>query len=580
MQAEPLSVHAADTTEPATMAHAERNGLCCSVAGAPRWLQPDLQQVAERRGHGEALADAWQMFGTDLLEHVGGAFSFSVVDERAGRTMLAVDRMALQNLYFALNPGKAPVSGVTPAEVRRHLGGSAEISAQALFHYLVFWWIPAPLTVFSGLRRVLPGQRILVDHVSGQTEASYYWHMPYDEPSGLAPEDLAASLRERMRIAVERCIEQTDPDTIGVFLSGGLDSSTVAGHFGEAVGRPARTYTIGFAEDGFDESEYAAATARHFGTRHHHYRMTADDFYASLPDIVRCSAEPFANTSIVPVYWCARMARQDGITLMLAGDGGDELFAGNSRYAEETIFEHYWRLPAPLRKLLQTALPQSSSFAPLRKAVSYVNYAKQPLPDRLLAGNFFSTVRIEDVFCDDVLHSLDRAGPFEVMRDAYHRTASRDRVQQMMHLDLKLILADGDLPKVNTACAAAGVYVRYPFLDDDVVELAAQIPSGVLMRGNRLRDFFKRSYAGFLAPETISKKKHGFGMPTMRWMKEHAGLERLALDSARDFSERGYLRRTFLDRVVSEYRHATEDTHASGMLCDIMLLELWLKAHV
>ena len=580
MQAEPLTVGAVGNIEPAATAYTERGGLCCAVAGSPRWLEPALQQTAERHGHGEALAEAWQTFGAAFLERVGGAFSFSVVDQGAGKTLLAVDRMGLQNLYFAASPGNTPVFGATPTDVRRRINGAAEISAQALFHYLVFWWIPAPLTIFSGLRRVLPGQRILIDHASGQTEASYYWQMPYDEPSGLDGEGLAALLRERMRAAVGRCVAQTDPDTIGVFLSGGLDSSTVAGHFGEAAGRPARTYTIGFAEDGFDESEYAAATARHFGTRHRHYRMTADDFYASLPEIVRFSPEPFANTSIVPVYWCARMAREDGITLMLAGDGGDELFAGNSRYAEETIFAHYWRIPTPLRKLLETALPSSSSFAPLRKARSYVNYAKEPLPDRLLAGNFFSTVRIEDVFCDDVLHSLDRAGPFDVMRDAYHRTASRDRVQQMMHLDLKLILADGDLPKVNTACAAAGVDVRYPFLDDDVVELAAQIPSGVLMRGNRLRDFFKRSYAGFLAPETISKKKHGFGMPTMRWMKEHAGLERLALDSARDFGERGYLRRAFLDRIVSEYRHATADTHASGMLCDIMFLELWLKAHV
>jgi asparagine synthase (glutamine-hydrolysing) len=344
----------------------------------------------------------------------------------------------------------------------------------------------------------------------------------------------------------------------------------------EASSGRAKTFTIGFAHAKYDEVHYAEIAARHFKTEQHNYYLTPKDVVALLPEVSRVSDEPFGNSSIIPAYYCAKMAKEEGVSLMLAGDGGDEIFAGNSRYVDQAVFELYGQLPNVLRRGLIEPIVNVPGFERLpllRRARGYIRQASLPMPDRLENYNFYHTADLVQVLEADFLAAIDPAEPLANMREAFGRSASPALVKRMMHLDLKIALADNDLRKVNMACAMAGVAVAYPFLDDDVVEFSAQIPAGLLLRRFERRWFFRQAVKDFLAPETLAKRKHGFGMPFAEWPRQDPELHAIAMDCLAGFQRRHYLRADFLERL----RNGAEGASHDGLVWDIMMLELWMR---
>jgi asparagine synthase (glutamine-hydrolysing) len=292
----------------------------------------------------------------------------------------------------------------------------------------------------------------------------------------------------------------------------------------------------------------------------------------------RAADEPFGNSSVVPAYYCSKMARERDVALMLAGDGGDEIFAGNSRYIDQQIFDFYDHVPEFVRAyMLEPVLFHTPGLAKTtlgRKARNYVQRARLPMPDRAEARNFYQNTDLADVLETDVLRDIDRAEPLANLRDAYERTRSRTMLQRMMHLDLKITLADNDLRKVAIASDMAGVPSAYPFLDDDVVEFAAQIPSSLLIRWLSRRWFFRQAVKDFLPPETLAKRKHGFGMPYTEWPRDNAELRDITLDCVNGFRRRHYFKSDFLDRFVGG---AGDGSVYDSLVWDIVMLELWLR---
>jgi asparagine synthase (glutamine-hydrolysing) len=328
---------------------------------------------------------------------------------------------------------------------------------------------------------------------------------------------------------------------------------------------------------------FARITAQHFNMQQHEYYVTREDVVDAVPKIAAHYDEPFGNSSTLPTYLCARLAAQNGIDCMLAGDGGDEVFAGNTRYIQKSMFDTYARLPRALRRgaiePLIACLPGRERSRAVRWAHNFVRIANLPLPDRMEVYNSFADLPLTAVFEDDLAAAIDRGAPLQVLREAFQRTDSDSTLHRLMHMDLKIILADGDLRKVNGACQLAGIDVRYPFMDDDVVGMSGRVPPDLLVKDRRIRHFYKEAFSGFLPPEILAKPKQGFGLPTIQTMKSHAALQDLAFDSVSSFRRRGYLKPEFLDNVMKWYRAADTDTHGSGMLSDIMVLELWLCAH-
>src|SRR3569623_496647 len=311
-------------------------------------------------------------------------------------------------------------------------------------------------------------------------------------PTAQLAEEFRALLRDGVRRTLARPHRK-----LGNFLSGGTDSSTLAGLVTELTGTPAETYSIGFDAPGYDESHYADIAVQHFGTRHHTYYVTPQDVVDAIPLIARQYDEPCGNASAVPTYYCAKMAKEDGVDLMIAGDGGDELFGGNARYVKQKTFELYYNVPAALRRALIEPLafhiPGADSVAPLRKRRSYITQARVPLPDRLESYNFLHRSPARDIFDAAFLEHVDVGEPVRNLREVSPRTDGADALYRMLHLDLKVTLADSDLRKVNRMCEAAGVGVSYPLLDDAMVEFSGRVPADLMIKGYTLRYYFKDS---------------------------------------------------------------------------------------
>jgi asparagine synthase (glutamine-hydrolysing) len=367
---------------------------------------------------------------------------------------------------------------------------------------------------------------------------------------------------------------------VGAFLSGGTDSSTIAGILCEVGGKPANTYSIGFAAEGYDEMEYARLASRHFGTAHHEYYVTPDDVVAAIPRVAGVFDQPFGNASALPAFYCAQLARKDGVTRMLGGDGGDELFGGNERYSKQHIFALYEQVPAPLRAaLLEPVIgnfPGGDHIKLIRKARSYIEQAKVPMPDRLETYNLLGHYGHDKVFTQEFLAGADASGPIKSLRQTYAENQAAALINRMLALDLKVTLADNDLPKVLKACELAGMEVAFPFLSEDMVAFSSGLTAKQKLNGTKLRYFFKEALRGFLPDEIITKQKHGFGLPFGVWLQQHKPLQQLASDSLTDLKKRNIVRPEFIDTLVGKHLNEHAGYHGT-MVWVLMMMEQWFR---
>jgi len=551
------------------------HSVWAAIIGRPRWVHPELASLASAEGHASALTHAYRQYGLNLFACLRGSFALAVIDLDARRALLAVDRVGVHTMCYSQPKSGGIVFGSTTDTVRPHPAVGASVSEQAIFDYLYFSMCPSPGTIYREQFKLLPAQYAVYQDNAVRT--GLYWQMPYRETTSEPLELLSAEMMETLRVGVARAIAGRGMASLGAFLSGGLDSSTVTGLLSEATGRRAKTFTIGFSHDEYDEAAYAEIAARHFGTEHHYHPITPKDVVGILSPLSRAFDEPFGNSSAVPTYFCAKIAKERGIELMLAGDGGDEIFAGNSRYVDQQIFALYGQIPLALRAYLIEpivfGLPGFDRWLLGRKARNYIQRAKTPMPERLETHNFYGSAALPGVFTADVLSTIDPGKPVSNLREVYERTASNSLLQRMLHLDLKITLADNDLRKVGRACDMAGMSVAYPFLDDDVMEFAAQIPPSLLIRRFDRRWFFKHAVRNFLPPETLAKRKHGFGMPFREWPRQDEELREVAIDCLRGFRQRHYLRPDFMDRVIN----GDETDAYDELIWDIVMLELWFR---
>jgi len=410
--------------------------------------------------------------------------------------------------------------------------------------------------------------------------------MPYREHSDLLPQELEVQLRELLGDAVDSAMEKAGNGRIGAFLSGGLDSSTMAGLIERANPGKVICFTIGFDADGYDEMPYAKLAAEHFKCRHHPHYLTSEDLMDAIGRIVEAYDEPYGNSSAVPTYVCARVARENGVDTMIAGDGGDELFAGNERYVANRIFDYYTRLPRILRRGLieptVSLLSQNFESDFFRRCRNFVQYANIVKAERPFARNLYGEAVAEGVFDPDFLKKVDLAGPMREIRAIIDRAGTSSDVQRMMHTDLQRTLSDNDLVKVRRMCERAGVGVVFPFLDDRVVEFAAGIPEKTLLPNGELRGFYKSAFRDFLPRETIAKQKHGFGIPSMAWSCEIPALRDMLHDKISSFGNRGIFRKSYLDAMINSLIGNREVTMTDVQLVssawDVMMLESWLSS--
>lgn len=520
-----------------------------------------------------ALADDYRTLGAAALQKLSGAFTLAILDPERRTALLAIDRIGIEQLYYA--PQADGLLFATAPAVLTPVGGfDASIDPQAIYDYLYCHMIPSPRTIYRGLRK-LPASHFL-EWRDGALRVAPYWLPEFTE----TPIDVAATGREMLETietVIQREASETSAERLGAFLSGGIDSSTVAGMLTRAT-QPAHTYSIGFNVPGYDEMDYARTAVRHFQTTPHEYYVTPDDIVEWLPQIAAATDEPFGNSSLLPAFCCARFAREQGITRLLGGDGGDELFAGNERYATQGIFELFGRLPSALQTLLAVAVKPLATVPLARKAHSYVKQARVPLPDRMDSYAFLVRHEPIEVFSPDFLNQVSTLEPLELKQTAFFAPKDASDLNRMLYLDWHFTLHDNDLVKINTACRLAGVEIAYPLLDDEIVALSCRIPSADKLRGTNLRWFYKEAVRGFLPETIINKKKHGFGLPFGVWTRADPRLIAITDDALDSLKQHGWFQPTFLDQA----RRLHREGHAAyyGELVWILsMLELWLRGN-
>ena len=544
-----------------------------AVAGRACFTDRDLAERARRHGIAAALAHGYARRHTDVFAALSGSFALALLDSHNCEAVLAIDRMGTQSLCYGARESQL-VFGSTLDVVAACPGAEAGIDAQAIYDYVHFHMVPSPRTIRTGQQRLLPGTYVLWR--DGVAQVGSYWKMRYSESDRRAfpalKDTFIALLRDSVRSAAR-------DGNVGAFLSGGTDSSTLAGMLGEATGQRARTYSIGFEADGYDEMEYARIAARHFGTDHHEYYVTPEDVVAAIPGIAAVHDQPFGNASAVPTYYCARLAKEDGVDVLLGGDGGDELFGGNDRYAKQYLYSLYSDLPAALRKgLIEPIAMLMPSVGIAGKAQRYMRNASEPMPARYDNYNLLERLGAGSVFTDGFLETVDSRQPRARVAQDYGEAHARALINRMLALDLKYTLADNDIPKVARSCELAGVDVRFPMLDDALVAFSASLPPGLKLKGTQLRYFFKEALRGYLPDAIITKTKHGFGLPFGLWLQKHAPLRELAFDSLADLKGRRIVRGSFIDELTSMHVQA-HAAYYGTMVWILMMLELWFVHH-
>lgn len=554
----------------------EENGLLIAICGHARLMDSRFSALACSESIAAALAQAYAEKGSDAVALLAGDFALAILDERRGEALLAIDRMGVHSLTYTV-AGACLVFGSVADAINCHPAISARLDPQALYNYVYFHMVPGPGTIYGGQQRLLPGH--LLRYANGKAEVTPYWEMRFAEHVRRPFAELKQEFTDGLRNAVRSAA--TDSET-GTFLSGGTDSSTIAGMLGEVSGEPARTFSIGFEAEGYDEMDYARIAARHFKTRHHEYYVTPDDVTDAIPRIAAIYDQPFGNSSAVPTYYCARLAKSHGIARLLGGDGGDELFGGNARYAVQHIFSVYERVPAPLRKLLieplAYAIPAGEKITLVRKARGYLEQASVPMPARLETYNLLERFGAKRVFSADFLQGIDRSQPLTLLNGVYNNAHAGTLINRMLALDLQFTLADNDLPKVTRTCELAKMDVAFPLLDDAVVAFSAQLEPRLKLKGTTLRYFFKEALRGFLPDAILTKKKHGFGLPFGIWLQTHRPLQDLVRGSLADLRKRGIIREDFLDELTTV--HVAEHAGYYGtMVWVLMMLEQWLQHH-
>lgn len=529
-------------------------------------------QSGSRTGRSQSLLDAYLSRGVDFLVGLPEADTLLLIDTNQQRLMLATDPIGLTNIYYAEIPGGL-IFGSSADFIVRHPEVSNAISPQAVFDYIYLNHCPSPSTIYRQVKKLEGGQCLV--YQNGRVSLKRYWLPIFHEQSC----DLQQAGRELQQELIDAVRSMADTeDNTGAFLSGGLDSSSVAGALAKVFPGKAKTFSMGFDADGYDEIEYANIAVQRFNTRQHQYYVTPEDTVNAVPAIAAYYDEPFGNASALAAYYCAKLAKDHGVNRLLAGDGGDEIFAGNERYAKQMLFENYHRLPKFLSVGLEAtlnALPDVIAKQKLPfKAKRYIDQANAAMPDRLQDYNFLHRHAAADIFQADFLAEIDITAPLRQFREDYWRPESASTLNRMLYLDWKNTLHDNDLVKVNRMCEMAGVEVCYPLLDRRILDLSCRIPSNDKLRGQKLRWFYKQAMTGFLPERIINKPKHGFGLPFGVWLKDHQPLKQLAYGAINDLKRREFFKSDFLDHAI-EMHQSVHAAYYGDLVWMLMMLELW-----
>ena len=536
---------------------------------------PQLRRELENQGHRfytnsdtEVIVHLYEDLGADCVQKLRGMFALALYDEKRRCLLMARDRLGKKPLHYALANGRL----LFASEIKAILAVApdlVEVNAQALLDYLYFGYVPDPITAFTSIQKLPPGN--LLRFENGAISIRQYWDLPaYDTYFPKSEEECLEELERRLFEATRIRLISDVP--LGAFLSGGVDSSIVVAMMARASSGPVKTFSIGFAQDEFNEAHYARLVATKFGTEHHEMILNPD-VVQTVEHLTSSLEEPFADSSMLPTYYVSQMARQH-VTVALSGDGGDEIFAGYNRYrihASRQIFEH---IPEWTRTLYRNQVFPHLPVSVRKNKLSY--NISLPWQDRYVDGlSFVPAFEREQPLLSDGFRKVLYAGddPGNVLRRYFSHAPAQDPVSQMLYADTKTYMVADVLTKVDRMSMLNSLEVRVPILDHEVVEWAASLSSAYKLRGRRQKYIlFKLAERLGVPREALHRRKQGFALPLDHWMRHELKDMLMVLIEPRTL-QRGYFEPSGIRKLMDDHLHRGRDV--SGRLWRLLMFELW-----
>jgi asparagine synthase (glutamine-hydrolysing) len=518
----------------------------------------------------EVIVHAWEEWGPAALVRLHGMFAIAVWDARDRTLWLARDRPGIKPLHYTLvGDGIRFASEIKSFLVDPQFPRAVDLAA--LDHYCSFLYTPGDRSIFSSVRKLPPGH--VLRWKNGAAAIERYWTLPAGETFSGSERDAAHALREALAAAVRSHMVSDVP--LGAFLSGGIDSSAVVALMAEASPVPVRTFSIGFEDAAHDELPFARLVAERYATDHHEF-VVRPDALAILDRLIEHFDEPFGDSSAIPTWYVSEIARRH-VTVVLSGDGGDELFGGYERYIPHprvTTFDRL-RLPAKQR-VARLALRRWPRHARGRNFLRHV--ARGPEGRYLDAVGFFRPDEKEELYSAELTAAVSAFDTEAFAAAAFAGDEALSWPTRMMRFDFRTYLPEDVLAKVDRMSMAHSIESRVPLLDTAVVELAAALPASLKMRAGRQKHVLKEAVSDLLPPSLLDRPKHGFGVPVGNWFR--GGVGDLFADTllSRRARGRGLFQARTVERLVSEHLRGRRDHTLRLWL--LVVLELWQRQYV
>lgn len=540
----------------------------------------ELRRALIGRGHQfktdgdtEVIVHLYEEQGVDCVRHLHGMFAFALWDRRRRRLLVARDRIGKKPLFYAVRDG-----GVTFSSELRSLlqagGPPEEVDPRAVDAFLTFGYVPAPLSIFTGVRKLPPAHILVVE--DGRATVERYWRLDYSRKLEVGdPRELIEPIRQHLRAATQRRMIADVP--LGAFLSGGIDSSAVVAAMAEASSAPVKTFSIGFETEAYDELQHARRVADLFGTDHHEF-VVRPDAMEMVPKIVRQYGEPFADASAIPSFYLAELTRSE-VTVALNGDGGDEAFGGYTRYVSNRLGARLDRLPRSVRELLAAQAGRLGG----GDLTSMGNKARRLLEGLPLgpAGRYERYMSWIDadlraqLYSDDFAAHVRRETDPGVITGPWNQASGKDVLDVMLEVDVLSYLPGDLITKIDIATMAYALEARSPLLDHELMEFAASIPADLKVRGREKKWIFREALRGWIPDDILDRPKQGFSVPIGEWFRND--LRELVHEVLLDPHTlgRGYFRADTVTSMLA--RHDAGADSETKPLWALFVFELWQR---
>lgn len=539
-------------------------------------LQPQLESHGHKfrtRSDTEAIVHAYEQYGTGCVKHLRGMFAFAIWDDRQKMLFIARDRAGEKPLYYTVTATGTLVFGSELKSLLEHPGVSRVTSAESLDAYFSLGYVPDPLSIFKNINKLPPGH--FLTFRNGRVLIQEYWDFTYETNGNRrTEEDYIEELKELLDEAVRIRLVSDVP--LGAFLSGGVDSSTVVALMARHMNHPVKTFSIGFLEDSYNELKYARQAAKKFNTDHHEFFVTPE-ICNVVDELAWHFDEPFADSSAIPTYVVSKLAREH-VTVVLSGDGGDELFAGYTRYVTERKRRKFGLLPRRFRQGLMEPISRNLPHGAWGRNFLH-NVALDPIDRYFDNVSIFTGLNKRSLYTPDFFRVLGSSSHVGASFQEYgDKVSTNALLDALLYIDSKTYLPGDILTKVDRMSMAVSLEARVPLLDHKLIDFVTRIPASMKMAGVETKHLFKRAVAGLVPEEILTRPKQGFGVPIQQWINQQ--LRERIRDTLTDtrFRQRGIISPEYTDVLLDEHERGRRDH--SMALWSLLMLELWHRVFV